>query len=126
MFSASSRRRGLNQSTTNIPSECRIANIVRDHAMILPGDATPKPAMQTPKPDEIFGKDTGARRSNDFAHSPRSDQSDSCATPGRTNRSILPGALTSPRPTRASIRAFIFVREILPVRSKKLFLLKKS
>jgi hypothetical protein len=40
----------LNQSTTNIPSECRIANIVRDHAMILPGDATPKP-------DEIFGKD---------------------------------------------------------------------
>jgi hypothetical protein len=40
----------LNKSTPNIPSECRIANIVRDHAMILPDDATPKP-------DEIFGKD---------------------------------------------------------------------
>jgi hypothetical protein len=35
---------------TYIPSECRIANIVRDPAMILPGDATPKP-------DEIFGED---------------------------------------------------------------------
>ena len=51
MFSASSRPRGLNQSTTNIPSECRIANIVRDHAMILPADATPKP-------DAIFGRDS--------------------------------------------------------------------
>src|SRR5262245_64043648 len=30
--------------------ECRIANIVRDPAMILPYDATPKP-------DGIFGKD---------------------------------------------------------------------
>src|SRR6266446_300004 len=35
---------------TNIASECRSANIVRDHAMILPDDATPKP-------DAIFGKD---------------------------------------------------------------------
>jgi hypothetical protein len=41
----------LNKSPMNIPSECRSANIVRDHAMILPDDATPKP-------DEIFGKDT--------------------------------------------------------------------
>jgi len=32
----------LNKSTPNIPSECRIANIVRDHATILPDDATPK------------------------------------------------------------------------------------
>src|SRR5262245_55838103 len=39
----------------NIPSECRSANIVRDHAMILPDDATPKP-------DEIFGKDRDAER----------------------------------------------------------------
>src|SRR5262249_58982580 len=36
---------------TNIANECRIANIVRDHAMILPDDATPKP-------DGIFGKDS--------------------------------------------------------------------
>jgi hypothetical protein len=36
---------------TNITSECRSANIVRDHATILPDDATPKP-------DGIFGKDT--------------------------------------------------------------------
>jgi hypothetical protein len=35
---------------TNIVSECRSANIVRDHEMILPEDATPKP-------DGIFGKD---------------------------------------------------------------------
>jgi ubiquinone biosynthesis protein len=35
----------------NIPSECRSANIVRDHAMILPDDATPKP-------DGIFGRDS--------------------------------------------------------------------
>ena len=35
---------------TNSVSEYRSANIVRDHAMILPGDATPKP-------DGIFGKD---------------------------------------------------------------------
>ena len=34
----------------NIPSECRIASIGRDHAMILPHDANPKP-------DGIFGKD---------------------------------------------------------------------
>jgi transglutaminase-like putative cysteine protease len=34
---------------TNIASECRSANIARDHAMILPDDATPKP-------DGIFGK----------------------------------------------------------------------
>jgi hypothetical protein len=37
---------------TNIASECRSANIVRDHAVILPDDATPKL-------DEIFGKDRG-------------------------------------------------------------------
>src|ERR1700756_2842620 len=35
---------------TSIASECRSANIVRNHAMILPDDATPKP-------DGIFGKD---------------------------------------------------------------------
>ena len=35
----------------NIPNECRSANIVRDHAMILPNDATLKQ-------DGIFGKDT--------------------------------------------------------------------
>jgi hypothetical protein len=35
---------------TNITSECRSANIVRDHATILPDDATPKP-------DGIFGND---------------------------------------------------------------------
>ena len=40
----------MKKSMTNIASECRSANIVRDHAMILPDDATPKP-------DEIFGKD---------------------------------------------------------------------
>jgi hypothetical protein len=34
---------------TNIASECRSANIVRDHAMILPDEATPDP-------DGIFGK----------------------------------------------------------------------
>src|SRR5215831_1080667 len=49
-FSASSRRGDLKKSMTNIVSECRSANIVRDHAMILPDDATPKP-------DGIFGKD---------------------------------------------------------------------
>jgi hypothetical protein len=38
---------------TNIASECRSANIVRDHAMILPDDATPKP-------DAIFGRDSEA------------------------------------------------------------------
>jgi hypothetical protein len=37
----------------NIPSECRIASIGRDHAMILPHDANPKP-------DGIFGKDRWA------------------------------------------------------------------
>jgi len=40
----------LKKSITNIASEWRIANIVRDHAMILADDATPKP-------DGIFGKD---------------------------------------------------------------------
>jgi hypothetical protein len=35
----------------NIPSDCRIASIVLNHAMILPHDANPKP-------DGIFGKDT--------------------------------------------------------------------
>jgi hypothetical protein len=39
---------------TNIVSECRSANIVRDHAMILPDDATPKL-------DGIFGKDKALR-----------------------------------------------------------------
>ena len=40
--SATSRRRDLNKSTTNIASESSSANIVRDHAMILPDDATPR------------------------------------------------------------------------------------
>ena len=40
----------MKKSITNIASEYRIANIVRDHAMILADDATPKP-------DGIFGKD---------------------------------------------------------------------
>src|SRR5260370_3185235 len=39
---------------TNIASECRSANIARDHATILSDDATPKP-------DGIFGKDKGRR-----------------------------------------------------------------
>src|SRR5262249_2124560 len=43
------------KSMTNIASECRSANIVRDHAVILPDDATPKP-------DGIFGKDRLARQ----------------------------------------------------------------
>jgi hypothetical protein len=51
MLSASSRRRDLNKSTTNIPSECRTASIGPNHAMILPSDANPKP-------DGIFGKDS--------------------------------------------------------------------
>ena len=38
---ASSRHRGLNKSATNIPSECRIASIGPDDAMILPHDANP-------------------------------------------------------------------------------------
>jgi hypothetical protein len=50
MFSASSRRGDLKKSMTNIVRECRGANVVRNHAMILPGDATPKS-------DGIFGKD---------------------------------------------------------------------
>ena len=37
---------------TNIASECRSAKIVRDHAMILPDEAAPKP-------DGIFGKHRG-------------------------------------------------------------------
>jgi hypothetical protein len=37
----------LNKSTTNLSSECKRANIVRDHAMILLADATLKS-------DEIF------------------------------------------------------------------------
>jgi hypothetical protein len=40
----------LKKSMTNIASEYRSANIVRDHATILPDDATPTP-------DGIFGKD---------------------------------------------------------------------
>jgi hypothetical protein len=31
----------LNKSTMNIPSECRIASIASNHAMILPHDANP-------------------------------------------------------------------------------------
>jgi hypothetical protein len=41
----------LKKSMTNIASEWRSANIVRDHAMILLDDTTPKP-------DGIFGKHT--------------------------------------------------------------------
>jgi hypothetical protein len=48
---SSSRRRGLKKSMANMVSECRSANIARDHAMILPDDATPTP-------DGIFGKDS--------------------------------------------------------------------
>jgi hypothetical protein len=40
----------LNKSLMNIPSDCRIASIAPNHAMILPHDANPKP-------DGIFGKD---------------------------------------------------------------------
>src|SRR5262249_15947568 len=50
-ISASSPRGDLKKSITNIASECRSANIVRDHAVSLPEDATPKP-------DGIFGKDS--------------------------------------------------------------------
>jgi hypothetical protein len=48
--------RRLEEVLTNIASECRSgrrqgatssANIVRDHAVILPDDATPKPQMPT-------------------------------------------------------------------------------
>src|SRR5262245_47337148 len=46
-----SRRGDLKKSMTNIASECRSENIVRDHALILPDGATPKP-------DGIFGKHT--------------------------------------------------------------------
>jgi hypothetical protein len=53
----------LNKSTTNIPSECRSANIVRDHAMILPDDATPKS-------DGIFGKDNQRRLRSSTAMRP--------------------------------------------------------
>src|SRR5262245_28690413 len=42
---------------TNIKSESRRANIIRDHEIILPDDATPKP-------DGIFGKDRRISRSN--------------------------------------------------------------
>jgi len=45
----SSRRGDLKKSTTNA-RECK-EDIVRDHAMILPDNATPKP-------DGIVGKDT--------------------------------------------------------------------
>jgi hypothetical protein len=40
---------------TNIASESRSANIVRDHAMILPDDATPQA-------DGIFGNDRARER----------------------------------------------------------------
>src|SRR5262249_9711805 len=69
---------------------------------------------------------------DDFTHSgarlrsATSDQSESCATPGSRKRSTLPRAGTSPRPTKASSKAFSLAREILPARSKKLFLRKKS
>ena len=42
-FSTSSRRGDLKKPMANIASECRSANIVRDHALILPDDANPKP-----------------------------------------------------------------------------------
>ena len=51
---------------TNIASECRIANIVRDHAMILPDDATPKP-------NGIFGKDTSRHPQTMSALHPKAD-----------------------------------------------------
>jgi hypothetical protein len=50
----------LKKSMTNIASECRSANIVRDHAMILPDVATPEP-------DEIFGKDNPESQPGDTA-----------------------------------------------------------
>jgi len=48
--SAESRRRDLNKSTMNIPSECRIASIGPNHATILPSDPNSTP-------DQISGKD---------------------------------------------------------------------
>jgi len=50
----------------NIPSECRIASIGRDHAMILPHDANPKP-------DGIFGKDTAKSSPEELATLTRAD-----------------------------------------------------
>ena len=35
------RRRDLNKSATNIPSQYRIVSVSPDHAMILPNDANP-------------------------------------------------------------------------------------
>jgi hypothetical protein len=59
-----------------------IANIVRDHAMILADDATPKP-------DGIFGKDSGLK--SDISRGTNRGQSEaygrlngeSCASMGR-------------------------------------------
>src|SRR5437764_9495897 len=42
--------RGFEEMSSSFASECRSANIVRDDAMILPDDATPKP-------DGIFGRE---------------------------------------------------------------------
>src|SRR5262249_55379911 len=76
-FSASSRHGGLNKSTMNIPSECRIASIGRDHAMILPHDANPKP-------DGIFGKDTSSQAPKSVVDFTDFDESDT--GPGGTLR----------------------------------------
>src|ERR1700724_815977 len=76
--------------------------------------------------------ESGPRGRNSFAQSHRTrssqgcHQSDTCATPRRRNRSMSPRALRSPRLTRASSKAFILLCEIFPLRSKKLFLRKKS
>src|SRR5664280_1047353 len=56
-FSASSRLRDLNRSTTNIPSACRIANIAINDAMILPYDANLARiefSERTPRPERGF------------------------------------------------------------------------
>src|SRR5262249_30178044 len=70
------------------------------------------------------------RGGDEFAHTGArlnsADQSETCATPGSRKRSMLPRAGTSPRLTKASSKAFSLAREIFPVRSKKLFLRKKS
>jgi len=56
------RRPDLLKEPVPIASECRSANIVRDHAMILPDDATPKP-------DGIFGRDSRRMRRDRSASS---------------------------------------------------------
>ena len=49
----------LNKSIMNIPSDCRIASILLNYAMILPHDANPKP-------DGIFGKDRAGTKAASF------------------------------------------------------------